>query len=350
MFPLSSCIHRSVLILLVLSSVLAVPPFGSVGIAQEPSREEALKEAGRLGTEAERLRAEAYKKLQAGADRTILTEAERAAAEKFRQAIELWRAAGDYKRLVGASEELSRIYSVVGDYEKAIGSLQREAEFWQGRNDLPRQTHALWLMGIRQMQMRREKAASETFERVVEMSRAAGLFSVERNALGSLASLYDKLGRVEESEELRRRAKELWSRPDVSPPEVRAPSMPAVIPTQWADLDSTPLVAQYREVDGVKQAVLVNRSSKGIEMVSFGCAAEEGGKTQVLNGLIGIGLNHGGVRPGFYYAPFAALNRPQNPWTDEKMSCEGAAKIIVTEAIFADGSKWKADGLDWVTR
>jgi hypothetical protein len=349
MFPLYSCLHRSVLILVVFSS-LAVPPFDSVGIAQELSREEALNEAGRLGTEAERLRGEAYKAVQAGGDRRLLAEAERAAAEKFRQAIELWRAAGDYKRLVAGAEELSRIYFVVGDYEGAIGCLQREAEFWSERQDLTRQTHALWLMGIRQMQMRKDKAASETFERVVEMSRAAGLFSVERNALGSLASLYDKLGRVEESEELRRRAKELWSRPDVSPPEVRAPLMPAVIPTQWADLDSAPLAAEYREVDGVRQAVLINRSSKGIEMVSFGCAAKEGGKTRVLNGLIGIGRNHGGVRPGFHYAPFAALNGPQNPWTDEKMSCEGAAKIIVTEAIFADGTKWKADGIEWLTR
>ena len=83
-------------------------------------------------------------------------------------------------------------------------------------------------------------------------------------------------------------------------------------------------------------------------MAMFGCVAlEDNKKARVLYGLIGLGLNHGGVRPGSYYAPFRALNGPLNRWTDEKMGCEGAAKMTLIEARFDDGSKWKADGIDW---
>jgi tetratricopeptide (TPR) repeat protein len=317
---------------------------------QELSREDARREAGRLGTEAERLRGEAYKKVQAGGDRRLITEAERAVAEKFRRAVELWRAAGDDDRLMAGVEELTRIYSVAGDYDGVTRCLRREAEYWGGRGDLARQIRTLRLMGIRQLQMRRDEAAAGTFERVVEMSRGAGLVSVERNALDDLARLYDKFGRREEAEQLRATAKGLWSQTDVTLPDVIKPSKPAVIPAQWIDLPSAPLAAEYRDVEGLRQAVLVNRSTKGVEMVMFGCVAEEDGKVQVLYGLIGMGQNHGGVGPGSYYMPFSALNGPLNQWADEKMGCEGAAKMAVTEAGFADRTRWKADGTDWITR
>jgi hypothetical protein len=80
----------------------------------------------------------------------------------------------------------------------------------------------------------------------------------------------------------------------------------------------------------------------------FGCVAlEQNKKTHVLYGLIGQGMNHGGARPGYYYQPFQVLNGPLNRWTDEKMGCEGAAKMTLIEAHFDDGSTWKADGIDW---
>jgi hypothetical protein len=44
--------------------------------AQEPSYEEAIREAGRLGTEAEQIRGEAYKRVRAGGDRKLIREAE----------------------------------------------------------------------------------------------------------------------------------------------------------------------------------------------------------------------------------------------------------------------------------
>ena len=341
---------RLTLLLTVFSSTLTAPLFNPADTTQELSREEARREAGRLGTEAERLRGEAYKKVQAGGDRGLITEAERAAAEKFRRAIELWRAAGDDSRLMAGVEELTRIYSVAGDYDGVIGCLRREAVFWGGRGDLPRQVRTLWLLGIRQMQMRRDKAAVETFERVVEMSRSAGLISVERNALEDLARLYDKFGWGEEAEQFRATAKGLWSQTDAALPDVMRPSKPAVIPEQWIDLPSAPLAAEYRDVEGVRQAVLVNHSAKRVEMVMFGCVAEEDGKVRVLHGLIGMGQNHGGVGPGSYYMPFSALSGPLNQWTDEKMGCEGAAKMAVTEAGFADRTRWKADGTDWISR
>src|SRR4030095_5494064 len=70
--------------------------------AQQPTREEMLKEAGRIATQAERLQGEAYKKIQAGGDRRQIAEAERTKAAAFEKAIELWRTAGDEIRLVMA--------------------------------------------------------------------------------------------------------------------------------------------------------------------------------------------------------------------------------------------------------
>jgi len=67
-----------------------------------------------------------------------------------------------------------------------------------------------------------------------------------------------------------------------------------------------------------------------------------------LYSLNGMGSNHGGVRPGSYYRPFTLMNGPLNQWTDEKMGCEGAAKLTLIEATFDDRSTWKADGINWV--
>lgn len=353
MVLLYSSLFRNTLLLLVLFCAPSLLLFNPIIKAQEFSREEAIKEAGRLGTEAERLRGEAYKKVQAGGDRKLIAEAELAGAEKLRTAIELWRAAGDDGRLVGGVEELTRIYSVYGDYEGVIRSLTREAEYWGKRGDLSRQTHTLWLMGIRQTQMGRDKAAVETLERVIAMSRAASLASVESNALEETARLYEKFGRGEEARQSRLSAGEARLRmfaqsQNVS--ELPKPAKPVLIPTQWIDLPTAPFVAEYREIEGVSHAVLINRSTKGIEMVSFGCVTEEDGKTRVLNGLVGMGRNHGGVGPGSYYSPFTMLNGPLNRWTDEKMGCEGSAKIAVTEATFADGTKWNAEGGNWFVR
>ena len=100
------------------------------------------------------------------------------------------------------------------------------------------------------------------------------------------------------------------------------------------DLPGAPAAAEYRVIAGINQAVLVNRSTKGIELVMFGCVAlEDNKKVRVLYGLIGEGLNHGGVRPGRYYNFFVALNGPLNRWTDEKMGCEGAAKMTTRHRV-----------------
>lgn len=350
MFLLYSSLSRATLGLAALSCMLAAPLYNSVGAAQELSREEATKEAGRLGTEAVRLRGEAYKKVQAGGDRRLIMEAERAAAEKFRQAIELWRAAGDYNRLVAGAEELSRIYFVVNDYERAVGCLKREAEFWEERGDRVRQARTVWLMALRQMQMRRDAAAAETFEKAVELSGAANLFAVERDSLENLARLYDKLGRGAEAESFRARSKQLMWQVDFVPAEVVRRPAPAVIPVQWVDLPSSPLSVEYHDVDGVRKAVLVNRSSKEINMVIFGCVEEHEGKARVTNELTGEARSHGGVGPGSYFHSFAVLNGPLNPWTDAKMGCEGAARLSLTKAVYTDGTSWVAEGAGWLNQ
>jgi len=317
---------------------------------QQRSREDLLKEAGRLCTDAERARGEAMKKVEAGADRQVIREAEKFAALSFEKAIELWREAGHDDRLIAGVEELTRLYSVAGEYERVVDRLTREADYWLDRENVAVQTKTLFTLGIRQSQMKRDAAAIETFEQVVAMSRSARLRSLEANALTQLAFSYERTGRLKEAESCRDSAKKLWAVPDrePAPAGVTKPTPPAVIPPQWVDLPDAPAAAEYRVIDGLNQAVLVNRSSKGIELVMFGCVAlEDNKKTRVLHGLIGEGLNHGGVRPGSYYRPFVALNGPLNHWTDEKMRCEGAAKMTLIEAQFDDRTKWKADGIDW---
>jgi tetratricopeptide (TPR) repeat protein len=332
-----------------LLSLTLVTKLGTVVNGQQRSREEALKEAGRLATDADRTRGETIKKVQAGADRKLILESEKLAAESFEKAIELWREAGDDKRLIAGVEELTRIYSVVGEYERVVDRLTREAEYWRVRGNVAVQANTLFALGIRQWQMKREEAAIETIERVVAMSRSARLLSLEPNALTQLAGLYEQTGRVQEAESCRERAKKLWAVADPGTARVTDPNPPPTIPAQWVDLPSAPAAAEYREVGGVNQAVLVNRSFKGIELVMFGCVAlEDNKKARVLYGLMGLGLNHGGVRHGSYYQPFLALNGPLNRWTDEKMGCEGAAKMTLIEARFDDGSTWKADGIDWL--
>lgn len=341
----TSILHRFYWSLLFLA---ASHMFAPITIAQEMSREEAINEAGRLGTEAERIRGEAHKQVQAGADRKLLLEAERAAAERFRKALELWRAAGDYDRLAAGTEELSRIYSVLNDYDNAVSCLNHESEFWREHGNVARQVHMIWLLGIRQMQMRRNDAAIKTLEQVVEMSQAANLMSVEANALNDIAMLLERVGRGGEAEPLRAKARELQDQiySDI-PTREENKREPVNVPAQWLDLPLAPLVAEYRDVEGVRQAVLVNRSTKGIEMVQFGCVKEQNGKVRVVGELAGVGLNHGGVGPGYYYEPFALLNGPLNGWTENKMGCEGKARMAVIKAIYADRTEWEAEGTDW---
>jgi len=336
------------LVLLFLTLTL---PFNPVVSGQKRTREETLKEAGRLVTEAERKFGEAHMKVRQGGDRKLIVEGERGVIESLVKAIELWREVGHERRLIAGIEELTRLYSVHGDYEPLVERLNSEADYWLKRGNSTQQIDTLYTLGIRQWQMGRAAAAIETIEHVVNMCRASGVFSIERNALEQLAMLYDKAGRAKDAESSRARAKELWAIKDPPRPPIANTFQPPTIPAQWIDLPSAPLAAEYRQVDGVNQAVLVNRSSKGIELVSFGCVMlEDNNKTRVLNGLIGLGRNHGGVGPGYYYEPFMALNGPLNRWTDEKMGCEGAAKMAVIEAHFADSTSWKADGTDWVAR
>ncbi|HEY0728823.1 MAG TPA: hypothetical protein VGD38_12180, partial [Pyrinomonadaceae bacterium] len=327
---------------------LATTLVGPLVNGQKPTREEALKEAGRMVMEAERKVGEVRK----SGDRKLIVEAERGVAEALVKATEVWREAGNNDtRLIAAVEELTRLYSVHGDYDKVVERLNLEANYWLERSNPRQQLQTLFVLGIRQSQMKRDAASIETLQRVIEMSRATGFFSLERNALEQLANVYHKQGRAKDAEEARARAKELWAIKEPAPATKPFKSAPATIPAQWVDLPLAPLAAEYRNVEGVNQAVLVNRTTKGIQTVVIGCVLlEENNKTRVLHALTGTTWSHGSVTPGLYYEPFATLNGPASRWSDDKMSCEGAAKMAVTEVIFDDRSGWKADGTDWVVR
>ena len=177
---------------------------------QQRSRQELLKEAGRLATGSERATGKAWSKVDAGADRKLIREAEKAAAQNFEKAIELWREAGHDERLIAGVDELTRLYSVAGEYEKTVDRLTREADYWRERGNIAVQTEMLYTLGIRQSQMKRDAAAIETFERVVEMSRAVRPRSLEPNVLTQLAFSYERVGRLKEAEAARETAKKLW--------------------------------------------------------------------------------------------------------------------------------------------
>src|ERR1044072_4591889 len=149
-----SLIHRTFLL-----GLLSVSVLGSVVDGQQRSREEILKEAARLAGDADRMRGETIKKVQAGADRHLIPESEKVAAESFEKAVELWREAGDDKRLIAGVDELTRIYSVLGDYDRVVDRLTREVEYWRNRGNVAAQTDTLYLLGIRQLQMKRDPAA-----------------------------------------------------------------------------------------------------------------------------------------------------------------------------------------------
>ena len=343
---MNTALTRTTVFLAFLSLILS----GTVAASgQQRARAEMLKEAGRLATEAERAQGDAINKVKSGADRKLLSESYTVAAENFEKAIELWREAGDDNRLIAGVEELTRLYSVIGEYDRVLDRLTREAQYWRERGNIAAQTNTLFTLGIRQSQMKRDAAAIETLEQVLALSRSAKLRQLEPNVLTQLAMLYDKGGRAEDAASAREKANKLWSGPQDNPrPRFADPVPPATVPAQWVDLPGAPAASEYRLIEGVNEAVLVNRSSKGIELVMFGCVALEGtGKVRVLNGLMGQGVNHGGVGPGSYYRSFNALNGPLNRWTDDKMGCEGEAKMTLIEAQFADRSTWKADGIDW---
>src|SRR5262249_26853813 len=154
------------------------------------------------------------------------------------------------------AEELSRIYSVLHDYENATGCLKQEAEFWRARGDIAREIRTIHLLGIREKQLRNYEEAKKTFEKVVEMSRAARQISVESNALNDLAMLSQIAGRDDDAELLRAKAKELADQIyNNRPPEEKKQRDAVKIPSQWIDLPSAPLAADYRDVEGVTQAV-----------------------------------------------------------------------------------------------
>src|SRR6266404_4440405 len=134
-----------------LLSLTLVTKLGPVVNGQQRSREEALKEAGRLAKDADRTRGETIKKVQAGADPKLILESEKLAAESFEKAIELWREAGDDERLIAGVEELTRIYSIIGENERVVDRLTRDAEYWRVRGNVAAvKGNTLFTLGIRQ--------------------------------------------------------------------------------------------------------------------------------------------------------------------------------------------------------
>jgi hypothetical protein len=85
---------------------------------------------------------------------------------------------------------------VLGEYTRVVDRVTSEAKFLRANGNVAIQADTLFMLGIRQWQMKRDDAAIETLERVVEISRSADLQSLERNGLTQLAMLYEKAGRL----------------------------------------------------------------------------------------------------------------------------------------------------------
>jgi tetratricopeptide (TPR) repeat protein len=330
---------------LALAAIVWLAPASAA--AQQRTAEEAVREAGRLCTEAERLQGEAMAKVDAGGDLKLLDDANRASIERFRRAVDLWHQAGAREREAKGLEELARLYLCLREPGRAIETLERMVGLWPAASDPLRRVGALQTLALRLEQAKRHDEALARINEAVELSRAAGQARAESARLYQGARLYEVMGRAGEAAAYQARSEALERAADAARAEAQEAPEPVQAPAAWYDLPSAPLAAEYRTEDGVVRAVLVNRSTKGVEGVMFGCAADVDGKVHVARKLGGMGRNHGGVRPGDYFDPFERLNGPLNEWTDEKMGCEAGGRMVVVEVTYDDGSTWSAEGASW---
>lgn len=301
-----------------------------------------LQEAARLAHEAEQIQDVAEERVDAGADRKILDAAQTRATFLFAKAIDLWREARDFDRVLAGVEELTRLYSALGEYDSIVDRVQREEQFWVAEGDLRRQAETVLLLAYRQGQTDRRKEAIQSAARALELARSARAEETEVHALDVLRLEHTLLGNRDAAEGYERASSEL--RKKVFDHQSPSTPRPLTIPAQWLDLPGAPLKTETRMVSGVMQPVLVNRSIEGVAQVGVGCVVERDGKVAAVK--TGTEWNRY-IEPFGEISIFEFLDEPVSPWSDEKPRCEGAGRLAVTLVVFSNRTEWRADGTPW---
>jgi tetratricopeptide (TPR) repeat protein/CHAT domain-containing protein len=128
--------------------------------------------------------------LQALATPEALTKA----AERFEEALRLWRTVGDHIRGAYTAGYLAGIYSSMGQNQKALGYLNQELVLY--RSVLDRDGEATTLTGIGEVYsaLGEKQKALESFSQALPLRRAAGDRAGEAQTLNNIGVVYDSLG------------------------------------------------------------------------------------------------------------------------------------------------------------
>jgi len=318
-------------------------------------REETRREAERLATEADALQNKAWHRRYHDAADPSLPELNRSAADRYRTALEIWRALGDRNHVLLATEKLGAVIALTGDDDSAAAFFTKEIADWSERKDIDGALRLMSKLGSIQRATGRREQARRTFEDLAAASHAANQRGNEAGALHDLGLTLDVLGRKEEAARVHAEAHALTEELRRTRPQWPARAVP--VPAQWLELPDVPVTVHARTKDGVEQARLVNRTAKRIHRIDVGCAGSVQGIVHVSSVLRGSMAECDDpndpelpvlAQPGEdVQMLFESLHQPANAWTDDLVSCPGGERMIVTRVTFTDRTSWTAEGAPW---
>lgn len=131
------------------------------------------------------------------------------AADHFRRAVELSRAAGDGIREFSTLGNLGGVYSELGSLREAVDCFAGELAFYQEIGDKPRQARAQGNLGLTQLRLGRLADAAVSLQAAVDLREAIGESRAAANSLGALGVVYRYLGELDRAAELLTRSRDL---------------------------------------------------------------------------------------------------------------------------------------------
>ena len=118
----------------------------------------------------------------------------------------------------------------------------------------------------------------------------------------------------------------------------------------------SPLELRVFYKEGVPYPTAVNRSTKAIRALEYGCVVAEGLFVKIVGGLEGYGIADNAYWPGVevplpdaaYMAGDPSDAKPTVP--DGVYVCDAGARVTALAVYFADGSVWRAEGELWPSK
>lgn len=306
-------------------------------LAQPASRRALLDEAEQLALEAQVLDTQwqpvRYR------NKATAAEIHAKAVDAMSRAIAIWDRL-DVPDLVGAGlTELSRQQITFGDVDAAVATDHRLIDHWRARGNTPKEGEAYIELARRLEAGRQSTEALARLEQTIAFAQANHLEYVYANALSLKAVWLKVQGRESEAEAAQQVASKAMTEALGSAQKLFVEPK-ARMPERWLDLPAAPMFAELLVLDQRLRLVLTNRSTKFIETVSLGCAADDGGKWRLGRPLFSTSINHGGVHPNGHFDVTSAFADTRSWWTDRPMGCEEGRPTVV-EVLFADGAKWR---------